>query len=412
MTIGLMYSGFLRSFYKKHPEYKNLSYKEQYENILIETSEPIGSYTRMFNKQDVEAVCIITNADFLQKKWREEYNMSSVSKNQLVLEQVSEYEPDVLWIDSIDYFEKNWVDQVRHYVPGIRLIIGGHCAPYNQRMLSNFRNLNFLFTCTPGMKEEFEKQGLKVHLVYHAFDPDVLKKISDNNLFPENNFIFSGSLYKGGGFHDKRIELLESILRNGIDLKIYGNLEKKCKTRAKQLIYYIFRLMYFLKIDKLLSRFQVYLNQKKYGKNLVPTNSKKLTKAVRPPVFGMDMFRLMKKSKIILNIHGDVAGDYAGNVRLFEVTGIGSCLLTDNKKNLSELFEIDKEIVVYNGINDCLEKIRWLSENEEERNTIASAGQKKTLTMHTVEERCKSMINIILEELKVQEKSGAKGQLK
>ncbi len=140
-------------------------------------------------------------------------------------------------------------------------------------------------------------------------------------------------------------------------------------------------------------------DQKKYGENLVTNYSKSLTKSVQSPVYGIDMYRLMKKSKIILNKHGDIAGEYAGNVRLFEATGVGSCLLTDKKKNLAELFETDKEIVVYNGIDDCIEKIKWLLENEEERKKIAAAGQKKTLAMHTIEDRCKTIINIINKEL-------------
>jgi spore maturation protein CgeB len=396
-----MYSGFLRSFYRKYPDNKNLTYKDQYENILNETSEPIGSYTIMFNKHGIEAACIITNADFLQKRWQAENGYHSISNRLLVFEQVKKFNPDVLWIDSIDYFERKWIDLVRQSVPDIKLIIGSHCAPYNLRMLENFKNLDFIFTCTPGLKLDLEKNNLKVFLVYHAFDPEVLIKINDVNSFPENDFIFSGSLYKGGGFHDRRIDLLENILKKNIDLKIYGNLEKKCKTRAKQLIYYIFRLLNFLKMSRFINRFPILLNQEKYGENLVASNSKILTKAVSPPVFGMDMFRLIKKSKIILNIHGDIAGDYAGNVRLFEATGVGSCLLTDNKKNLSELFNIGKEIVVYNGVDDCIEKIRWLSENEVERKKIADAGQQRTLTSHSVEERCKSIINIISKELRL-----------
>ena len=44
-------------------------------------------------------------------------------------------------------------------------------------------------------------------------------------------------------------------------------------------------------------------------------------KITEPAVFGLDMYKLISKSKIILNIHGEIAGDYAGNVRLFEATG-------------------------------------------------------------------------------------------
>jgi spore maturation protein CgeB len=85
---------------------------------------------------------------------------------------------------------------------------------------------------------------------------------------------------------------------------------------------------------------------------------------------------------------------------MFEVTGIGSCLLTDNKRNLSDLFDTGSEVVVYDNADDCLAKVRWLLEHEDERKKIALAGQQKTLKSHTVEERCGSIIEIINDELK------------
>ena len=35
----------------------------------------------------------------------------------------------------------------------------------------------------------------------------------------------------------------------------------------------------------------------------------------------------------------------AGNIRMFEITGVGSCLLTENFNNIPQLFDIDKEVV-------------------------------------------------------------------
>jgi spore maturation protein CgeB len=399
-----MYQGYLKSFYKKYPEMQSLTYGEQYDKLLSDTSEPVGSYTRMFNRLGVETECIITNAEYLQKKWRIENGFASINKSDLVLEQVKKFKPDVLWIEGFDYTEKKWTDKVRQYVPCIRLLIGFHCAPFNLSMLENFRNLDFVLTCTPGLKHDFETNGLKTFLVYHAFDSTNLDKIRNENPFPENDFVFSGSLFIGGGFHDKRIELLENILKENIDLKIYGNLEKLYKTRIKQFLFYIFKLLNYLKLGNSLRKFSLFHNNGKYSENLITSYSKRLTQSVYPPVFGVDMLRLLNKSKIVLNMHGDVAGEYAGNIRLFEATGVGSCLLTDNKKNLADLFDIDKEIVVYNGIDDCIEKIKWLLENEEDRNRIAIAGQKKTLTVHTVEDRCRTIISIINEELSLDQK--------
>ena len=136
-----------------------------------------------------------------------------------------------------------------------------------------------------------------------------------------------------------------------------------------------------------------------YGTKPVKNYSHSLLKKSLPSVFGIDMYNLFRRSKIVLNKHIGVAGSYAGNMRLFEVTGVGSCLLTDNKSNLGDLFDINKEIVVFDSTDDCIQKAKWLLENEEERRSIALAGQKRTLKSHTVENRCRLILEIIEKEL-------------
>jgi spore maturation protein CgeB len=145
-----------------------------------------------------------------------------------------------------------------------------------------------------------------------------------------------------------------------------------------------------------------HLHLLRYGEIKITNYSVLLRKKSQKPVFGLEMYTLFKNSKIVLNFHGDVAGNSAGNMRLFEVTGIGSCLLTDNKQNLSDLFEIGKEIVVFDNTEDCITKAKWLIEHDEERKRIALAGQKKTLKYHSVDDRCNSIIKIIKNELNKQ----------
>ena len=137
-----------------------------------------------------------------------------------------------------------------------------------------------------------------------------------------------------------------------------------------------------------------------YGSVKVKNYSPELKRSRIQPVYGLDMYRLLMNSRIVLNFHIGIAGKYAGNMRLFEATGTGSCLLTDNKSNIGDLFIPDKEVIVYDNPDDCIEKAKWLLNNEEERRTIALAGQKKTLRSHTVEQRCHQMLEIIENELK------------
>jgi spore maturation protein CgeB len=117
------------------------------------------------------------------------------------------------------------------------------------------------------------------------------------------------------------------------------------------------------------------------------------------PLYGIEMFKALSKSKIGFNSHGGVAGDYAANVRLFEVTGVGSCLLTDHKKNITDFFEPDSEVVTYKSVDECIEKVNWLLSHPKELTEIAIAGQKRTLKDNTFERRAEELHEIILREL-------------
>ena len=88
-----------------------------------------------------------------------------------------------------------------------------------------------------------------------------------------------------------------------------------------------------------------------------------------------------------------------GNLRLFEATGVGTCLLTDTGQNMIELYEPDTEIVTYGSAEEAIEKVNYLLENESERASIASAGQKKTLSSHTIFHRCQLIDEVFQSKL-------------
>lgn len=103
---------------------------------------------------------------------------------------------------------------------------------------------------------------------------------------------------------------------------------------------------------------------------------------VRRGVYGLDYFQTLHDAKISLNIHPNCAGWAASNIRLFEATGVGTCLITDWKDNLGQFFEPDREIVTFKSAAECLEKLRWLVAHPEGRKRIAEAGQQRTLRQH------------------------------
>ena len=115
-----------------------------------------------------------------------------------------------------------------------------------------------------------------------------------------------------------------------------------------------------------------------------------------PPVFGLDMYEVLRRSKFSFNRHTDALGEQIfGNIRIFEATGVGSCLVTDFTESGRELFEPDHEIVSYSCMDECIEKLTYLMDHEDERAAIAAAGQKRVLGSHTMRHRCAQIHDII-----------------
>jgi spore maturation protein CgeB len=127
------------------------------------------------------------------------------------------------------------------------------------------------------------------------------------------------------------------------------------------------------------------------------TNLKKFLSA---PVYGKKMYDLIEVSRIVLNIHADSSPNYASNMRLFETTGIGSCLLTDWKTNINELFKEDTEVVTYRSEQECVDKAKWLLDHAEERDKIGLLGQKRVFSSHLYEHRLPRLLEIFKKHLK------------
>ena len=99
------------------------------------------------------------------------------------------------------------------------------------------------------------------------------------------------------------------------------------------------------------------------------------------------MHEILSRSKISVNRHGEIAGAYAVNMRMYESTAAGAMLLTEDKSNLKDLFTPGTEVVAYHNNRDAAEKVRYYLDHPDELAKIANAGQKRTLRDHTYQQR-------------------------
>jgi spore maturation protein CgeB len=112
------------------------------------------------------------------------------------------------------------------------------------------------------------------------------------------------------------------------------------------------------------------------------------------------MYGRLAESRMTVNVHIDVAENYANNMRLYEATGCGALLITDHKDNLHELFLPDREVVEYRSVDEAIEKIRYYTEHPSEAEAVALAGQRRTLGEHSYLQRMEELTGILRRHLR------------
>jgi spore maturation protein CgeB len=121
-----------------------------------------------------------------------------------------------------------------------------------------------------------------------------------------------------------------------------------------------------------------------------------LVKHHRGVVFGNELVKVIKSSKIAINIHRDseISG---GNFRLFEIPACGTMQIVDEKKNISDFFKPGEEIVTFNEPDELKDKVRYYLLHENEREKIARAGLERVKRDHSLINRMSKIISIYKE---------------
>lgn len=88
---------------------------------------------------------------------------------------------------------------------------------------------------------------------------------------------------------------------------------------------------------------------------------------------------LLQNSKIGVNIHNSTGPI---NFRTFYLPANGVLQICDNKENLGKIFELGKEVIGYNSIEEAIELTRYYLSHEEERRMIAANGFLKAISTY------------------------------
>ena len=110
--------------------------------------------------------------------------------------------------------------------------------------------------------------------------------------------------------------------------------------------------------------------------------------------YDYEVSKIYNRSRININLtlHSIESG---ASQRVFDVMGAGGFLISNYQKELTELFEEDKEIVLFRNEEELLKKIDYYLSHEEERKAIALRGQKKVLSSHDFSDGLNRVINYV-----------------
>jgi spore maturation protein CgeB len=404
VKLSTAYPIYLERIYRSKPGLAGKIYSQQQAEIFADAFGTYDSWTSALKSLGYEVTEILANARPLQRAWAGENDVSSGGSNwfyHVAASQIKQARPDILLLTDYNNFPGPWIENLRTLVPSIKLVIVWCGAPFSGH--SVFTASDLVLTCIPELRERFRKLGFCSEHIDHAFNPSVLERLdADTDSGPD--FTFVGQINRQNDFHYDREKLLLQLLKN-TPLKIFSpsselGLRDEFMASLRIGAYDLVRLARGAKIpDSFLAGIPGISSAARWtGRPRMPVN-RDLKEHLLPPVFGLEMYQLLADSKITLNSHIDISPRSASNMRLFEATGVGTCLLTDWKENLGDLFEPDVEVVTYRSASECAEKVHYLLRHPEEREAIACAGRKRTLSDHTINQRMVELDGLIRQRI-------------
>ncbi|MDR2819183.1 MAG: glycosyltransferase [Desulfovibrio sp.] len=368
MQITTFYDAYLRALYAAHPRLAQESCRRQTEVIIRDAFSGIHTLTPYLPKRHMEAEFVVGNCFPLQAAWATEHGLTGFTKDwqdDLLHKRIEEFRPDILYFQDTIRFDARFLQRLS-FTP--RLVCGwrGADIPFDtdwhgfDLILSGLPRILALATALGATDSAYFVPGMPAWIAREV-----------GKIPHEVDVVFVGGVSPTQ--HVRRLALLEALAeaatRREFSLELYLSCDRRLISEAMQTF-------------------------------------------VKPPVFGLDMHRALRRGRIVFDTRGcigllrkdgsrhlDLAGGDTVNMRLFEGTGGGSLVITDALPGLSRLFEPGEEVVTFQDEGDLVEKILYYLAHPEEREHIARKGKERCLTQWNMAARAREFITIVNRKL-------------
>ena len=392
--LASLYPAHAEKIYRDNPNLKNKSSDEQMKFIRWHA---LSSYTRWkeyLTKKDFSVIEFHHNLPHVEMKWAVENQFCPTKENEILkigLEKIKRFKPDILYCFSpFFYARNNFLNELTNLLPKKPKLVSWYGANCGDEKI--FRNFDLTLSNSRHLVDALSKKKISSDFLQHSFEPAVLDKIKipDRRI---NKLGFFGNLDTYTSDFRERNKLLLKISDIGNILQVHGTIYKPKPLERLKYSAIKSRHNFSRKLSDLLP-FEII---KKWSQidNLPPSPwplEKAFSQKVKPPLFGHQMLQTLSNYQIAFNYHNKHTGDNGCNMRLFEATGVGCCLLTDHKSDMCSIFEPDVEIVTYSSAEEAISKAKYLIADPKSTQKIALAGQKRTLSGYTAEKQVDHLV--------------------
>jgi len=366
-----------------------------------------------FPQEGIEIIQYWINHEKAQKSWAEEFKITYNSKNwflEIFKAQILTEKPDVIYNTTLTVIPYSFIEYVKKKIKK-KIFWVSYYGVIRSGEFLKFKEYDLFLTGFRELEKELRTENQKYEFFPHYFDDKLCKSpfISKRN----KSLTFVGLLcanFADGNIYLYRRQVVEALMERcnmetSSDINYDNNNPKEAiRQRICKIRYEIYQLLNslpqpfrFLKLIRGLKEIPDWEVEVKADHFFNP----RLMKHVLPPCFGSQLYKLLNDSKITLNVHGHVNANYGkakfatGNIRLFEATGAGCCLLTDHLSHLEEFFIPDEEIVTFRNKGEAVEKAKYLMDNPKIAESIAKKGHSKAWKCHSSEIRANQFTKIL-----------------
>jgi len=264
-------------------------------------------------------------------------------KNWLIERYIENYRPDIILVREPCHLDGRFWNRFRDKCVIASFIA---CNTSDAKNWDTHRN-DLIFTLTPEYKNFFSVQGVETHILQYGVDERIADEVA--GLPKTHDCTFVG--YLGTASQSRKSELMNAVAES-VDFKWWG-------VRGPELDRY-------------------------------PA----LGRTWQGETAGIDMLRIYKQSRLVLNDYVDMAAGANVNMRTKEVMSVGSMLLTRRAANI-EALEEEGALASFVDSVECISKIRYYLSCEAEREAVGAKGLEVALRNFNYREITAALMGVL-----------------